>query len=138
MSIFNQALKKNNENCNCKTFTKTITEDDISSHISVSEPIEIESELEEIESQSEEDFFKRAYNSLCRMQEEKDKRYGNSALKPLDIFAKHHSYGTRIDEKLARIKHSDELRKNDVADIIGGLMLLCKERDWDYFEDLID
>jgi hypothetical protein len=131
MSIFNQALKKNNENCDCKTFTKTITENNIASHISVSEPSEIDSELED-------GFFRRAYTSLCKMQEEKDKRYGNSALKPLDIFAKHHSYGTRIDEKLARIKHSDKLRKNDVADIIGGLMLLCKEKNWDYFEDLID
>ena len=85
-----------------------------------------------------EEFFKRAYNSLCLMQIDKDKKYGNSALQPLDIFAKHHPYGSRIDEKLARIKHSDSLRKNDVADIIGGLMLLCKDNNWDYFEDLID
>lgn len=84
------------------------------------------------------DFFQKAYQSLCRMQIEKDKRYGNSALKPLDIFAKHHTYGSRIDEKLARVKNSDELRKNDVADIIGGLMLLCRDRGWDNFEDLID
>jgi len=86
----------------------------------------------------EEDFFTKAYSSLCRMQQAKDARYGNSALKPLEIFSKHHPYGSRIDEKLARIKHSDELRKNDVADIIGGLMLLCQEKGWDYFEDLID
>lgn len=85
-----------------------------------------------------EDFFTKAYSSLCRMQQAKDARYGNSALKPLEIFSKHHPYGSRIDEKLARIKHSDELRKNDVADIIGGLMLLCQEKGWDYFEDLID
>jgi len=85
-----------------------------------------------------EDFFAKAYSSLCRMQQEKNAKYGNSALKPLEIFSKHHPYGSRIDEKLARIKHSDELRKNDVADIIGGLMLLCQEKGWDYFEDLID
>ena len=30
-------------------------------------------------------------------------------------------------KKLARVKNSDKLRKNDVADIIGGLMLLCKD-----------
>ena len=83
-------------------------------------------------------FFKNAYDSLCRMQCEKDKRYGNSALKPLDIFAKHHPYGSRLDEKLARIKNSDVLRKNDIADIIGGCMMLCKHYGWDNFEDLID
>lgn len=84
------------------------------------------------------EFFEKAYSSLCKMQVEKDKRYANSALKPLEIFAKHHPYGSRIDEKLARVKNSDVLRKNDVADIIGGLMLLCQDRGWDNFEDLID
>lgn len=83
-------------------------------------------------------FFNRCYSSLCKMQIEKDKKYGNSALKPLDIFAKHHAYGSRIDEKLARVKNGDELRKNDIADIIGGLILLCQDRGWDNFEDLID
>jgi hypothetical protein len=72
------------------------------------------------------------------MQQAKNKNYGESALKPLDIFAKHHSYGNRLDEKLARVKNSDKLRKNDVADIIGGLMLLCKDNGWDDFNDLID
>lgn len=86
----------------------------------------------------EEDFFERAYKSLCKMQQAKNKNYGESALKPLDIFAKHHSYGSRLDEKLARVKNSDKLRKNDVADIIGGLMLLCKDNGWDDFDDLID
>lgn len=84
------------------------------------------------------DFFDKAYRSLCNMQIEKDKRYANSALQPLQIFAKHHAYGARIDEKLARVKNSNKLRKNDIADIIGGLMLLCKDRGWDNFDDLID
>jgi hypothetical protein len=84
------------------------------------------------------EFFKKAYSSLCEMQMEKDKRYANSALEPLNIFAKHHPYGSRLDEKLARVKNSSELRKNDVADIIGGCMLLCKDRGWDDFSDLID
>jgi len=86
----------------------------------------------------EEDFFEKAYKSLCKMQQAKNKNYGESALKPLDIFAKHHSYGSRLDEKLARVKNSDKLRKNDVADIIGGLMLLCKDNGWDNFDDLIN
>lgn len=82
--------------------------------------------------------FKTIYNSLLRMQEAKDKAYGNSALKPLDIFAKHHNYGARLDEKLARVQNSTELRKNDVADIIGGLVLICKDKGWTDFSDQID
>ena len=84
------------------------------------------------------EFFEKAYKSLCDMQIDKDIKYANSALKPLNIFAKHHPYGSRIDEKLARVQNSDTLRKNDVADIIGGLMLLCKDRGWDDFSDLKD
>ena len=82
--------------------------------------------------------FKKIYDSLCQMQEAKDKAYGNSALQPLNIFRGHHNYGARIDEKLARIKNSDALRKNDVADIIGGLVLICKDKGWTDFTDLID
>ena len=82
--------------------------------------------------------FNKICTSLCKMIEEKDKRYGNSALQPLGIFAKHHNYGSRLDEKLARVKNSDELRKNDVADIIGGLILICKDKGWNNFDDQID
>ena len=84
------------------------------------------------------DEFKDIYQSLLNMQRIKDAKYGNSALKPLEIFAKHHNYGSRLDEKLARIKHSDELHKNDVADLIGGLVLICKDKGWTNFDDLID
>ena len=82
--------------------------------------------------------FKGIYASLLKMQEAKDKAYGNSALKPLDIFARHHNYGSRLDEKLARVKNCDELRKNDVADLIGGLILICRDKNWTNFDDLID
>lgn len=82
--------------------------------------------------------FEQIYSSLCNMQEAKDKKYGNSALNPLEIFSKHHPYGARIDEKLARVKNSEELRKNDIADIIGGLVLICKDKGFTNFDDLID
>jgi len=91
---------------------------------------------EKIEESTDE--FKDIYQSLLDMQRAKDTKYGNSALKPLDIFAKHHNYGSRLDEKLARVKHSEELRKNDVADLIGGLVLICKDKGWTNFDDLID
>ncbi|MFP4698698.1 MAG: hypothetical protein ACLFMO_08340 [Eubacteriales bacterium] len=95
-------------------------------------------QLVEVEENESTDEFKDIYQSLLNMQRAKDAKYGNSALKPLDIFAKHHNYGSRLDEKLARIKHSDELRKNDVADLIGGLVLICKDKSWTNFDDLID
>ena len=82
--------------------------------------------------------FSTILSSINDMLNEKDKRYGNSALKPLEIFAKHHGYGARLDEKLARVKNSDELRKNDVADIIGGLVLICRDNGWNDFSDQID
>lgn len=86
----------------------------------------------------EDNFFDIAYKSICEMQKAKNKNYGESALQPLDIFAKHHFYGSRLDEKLARVKNSSELRKNDIADIIGGCMLICKDKGWNNFDDLID
>ena len=85
-----------------------------------------------------EDDFDSITSSICEMLKEKDKRYGNAALKPLEIFAKHHKYGARIDEKLMRVKNGEELLKNDVADIIGGLILICKDRGWTDFSDQID
>jgi len=86
---------------------------------------------------------------------EKNKRYGDSALSPLRIFAKHmkplgtlgtsdeavQSYNqilTRLDDKLKRIQNADDLRKNDVADIMGYLLLLCVRRLWTDFDDLLD
>jgi hypothetical protein len=77
---------------------------------------------------------------------EKNKRYGNSALEPLGIFSSHvkgedqamDNMLIRLDDKLKRIKNADELRKNDVSDIIGYLILLCVNRGWNDFSDLID
>lgn len=74
----------------------------------------------------------------------KNQKYGNSALSPLNIFVKSHGDQThnnieqRLDDKIARIKNSDILRKNDVVDLIGYLILLCIKNDWTDFYDLID
>ena len=76
--------------------------------------------------------------SLNEMLDAKDKAYGNSALNPLEIFARFHKYGSRIDEKLARVKNGHLLRKNDVVDIIGGLLLICRDNEWNDFSDQID
>lgn len=78
---------------------------------------------------------------------EKNKRYGDSALNPLDVFTAHVKRDNpkgvnliliRLDDKLKRIKNSSELRKNDVADVLGYVVLLCGACDWLDFSDLID
>ncbi len=95
----------------------------------------------------------------------KNKNYGNSALEPLEIFSKHitsvdendaeltfagniieenkrrrslNLMLTRLDDKLSRIKNAKELRKNDVSDILGYLILVCVNLGWDDFDELID
>lgn len=72
---------------------------------------------------------------------EKNKRYGDSALEPIRIFSKDAadtSLRSRIDDKLSRIKNSDELRKNDLVDTIGYMILLCIDNGFTNFEDLLD
>jgi len=72
---------------------------------------------------------------------EKNKNYGNSALEPLRVFSKlENSEGilVRIDDKLSRIKNSIELRKNDVIDLLGYLVLLCVQKEWTNFNELKD
>lgn len=58
----------------------------------------------------------------------KNEKYGNSALEPLGLFHKgeaQNSICVRLDDKLSRIKNSEEgLRVNDVCDVIGYLFLL--------------
>ena len=62
----------------------------------------------------------------------KNQKYGDSAINPLCIFTKHiKSVDTktaailvRIDDKISRVKNADELRVNDVADILGYCTLL--------------
>ena len=81
------------------------------------------------------------YRSHEELLLEKNKRYGNSALNPLGVFFKGDSVSSimiRLDDKLARVKNSSELRKNDVSDLIGYLMLLCISKDWTDFKDQVD
>jgi len=81
-------------------------------------------------------------NSLCDLIVEKNRRYGDSALEPVRLFAPRIEPGDairiRLDDKLARVRNSGELRKNDVADIMGYLCLLCISEGWTDFSDLID
>lgn len=82
--------------------------------------------------------FKKITSSICSLLEYKNQKYGNSALEPLKVFSGKSEVGTRLDDKLARIKNSDVLKKNDVADMIGYLTLICAEKGWDDFEEFKD
>jgi hypothetical protein len=72
---------------------------------------------------------------------EKNKRYGDSVLNPVHVFSKLDAEAgarVRIDDKISRINNSEELRKNDVCDLIGYLILLCVNNGFTNFEDLLD
>lgn len=79
--------------------------------------------------------------SLKRFLIEKNRRYGNSALEPINVFSKlnpEEGMKLRMDDKVKRIKNSSELRKNDVVDLIGYLTLMCVHKEWKNFDDLLD
>lgn len=77
-------------------------------------------------------------NSIERLLDHKNKNYGNAALEPLEIFAGKTKVGQRLDDKLSRVKNAEELRKNDIADLLGYLVLVCKEKGWDNFDEFMD
>lgn len=80
-------------------------------------------------------------SGLYRFLKIKNDRYGNSATEPLRIFCTcgpEESICVRIDDKLSRIKNADTLRKNDVIDLIGYLVLYAAAMGWTDFDDLID
>lgn len=59
---------------------------------------------------------------------EKNKRYGNAALEPINVFYKGNattSIAIRMDDKLSRIKNSNEIRKNDMFDLLGYAFLFA-------------
>lgn len=80
--------------------------------------------------------------SLTEVVLEKNRRYGDSALKPAHIFNKDQdaasSIYARLDDKVGRIANASEVRKNDVADLMGYLLLLCVVRGWTDFSDQLD
>lgn len=71
----------------------------------------------------------------------KNKNYGNSTTEPVRVFSKSNANEgilVRMDDKLSRIKNSSEIRKNDICDITGYLVLLMKNNGWDNFMDMVD
>ena len=84
-------------------------------------------------------------DGLARLLVAKNQRYGNSALEPMRVFSRAdpaEGILVRLDDKLSRIKHASSdgkpLRKNDIADMTGYLILYCVKQGWTDFDDLID
>ena len=87
--------------------------------------------------EKESDFMQIA-RGLAGLLEYKNKQYGNSALNPINVFAGKSKVGYRADDKISRIQNSEVLRKNDVTDLMGYLILICKENSWLTFEEFKD
>lgn len=82
--------------------------------------------------------FKQITDSIASLLQYKNEKYGNSALEPLNVFQGKCKVGQRLDDKLARVKNNNTLQKNDVADLIGYLFLVCKENNWTNFDEFKD
>jgi len=84
----------------------------------------------------------KVFNSMKNVVIEKNRRYGDAALTPKQIFSKldaGESIKVRIDDKLSRVMNNSEtVRKNDVADLIGYLALFSVSQGWLDFSELID
>ena len=72
---------------------------------------------------------------------EKNKKYGDSALEPIKVFSKSdtdNSILIRMDDKINRIKNSDEIAKNDICDLFGYLSLFMIHKGWNTFDEFLD
>lgn len=90
------------------------------------------------------------FNSVRDVVLEKNKRYGDSVLVPLGIFANDARMGSieidaaekgilvRLDDKLGRVRNSDTIRANDIHDLMGYLGLLCIKKGYEDASEEID
>lgn len=73
-------------------------------------------------------------NSVAKVLIEKNRKYGNAALEPIGLFYKGDNTTSiiiRIDDKISRVKNAEELRKNDMFDLLGyGLLLSISQNYW--------
>ena len=71
--------------------------------------------------------------NMCALLKHKNEKYGDSALNPTLIFSKADASDgilIRLDDKMSRIMNSDELRQNDIWDVMGYLVLLSISKGW--------
>ena len=129
----NQSLTNSDPNYNGwsphsnPTYTVSDTKDRCPSH-----------HVEEDEEVSNDPDFKKITDSIADLLLYKNIKYGNAALEPMDIFQGKCKVGQRLDDKIARVKNNAELQKNDIADLIGYLALVCVEKEWNNFDEFMD
>lgn len=95
----------------------------------------------EICSSTTSDQIDELFKNFTQFLKEKNRLYSDSAINPIQIFSKsdaNNQICNRLDDKLSRIKTSDELRKNDVCDVFGYVALLMIANGWIEFRDLLD
>ena len=72
--------------------------------------------------------IKEICDEIAKLLIDKNKKYGNSAIEPKNIFYKGNAENSiliRLDDKIGRIiNNNGEIRTNDIVDIIGYLVLL--------------
>ena len=75
----------------------------------------------------------------------KNKQYGSSSLEPVKVFGNgtsHTLMGSRIDMILSRIAISQQrdgdIKKKDVVNLVGNLVLLMLYKGWITFDDLLE
>ncbi len=93
-----------------------------------------------METKTQED-IETLFNNFKEFLKEKNRRYGDSALHPINIFSEldaNSQICNRLDDKLSRIKRASELKKNDVADVFGYVALLMIDHGWTTFEEMLD
>lgn len=76
---------------------------------------------------STQDRIEEVTSGMCELLKEKNKRYGDSALNPKNVFFKGdatNSIRIRLDDKIGRVMNSNEIRVNDICDLIGYEVLL--------------
>lgn len=87
------------------------------------------------------------FKNMTSLLKYKDEKYGNAVLTPIEIFSKHLSDKNSIarngifislDHKLSRIKNSETLRKNDLADLLGYLSFLMVDLGYLEFDEFKD
>ena len=78
-------------------------------------------------------------NSVSEVLIEKNRKYGNAALEPIGLFYKGDSTTSitiRIDDKISRVRNAEELRKNDMFDLLGySLLLGISQNYWNIPEE---
>lgn len=90
--------------------------------------------LEDIENYTDtQKKIKEICDEIAKLLIDKNKKYGNSALEPKNIFYKGNAENSiliRLDDKIGRITNNNgEIRTNDIVDIIGYLVLLLISKD---------